>query len=419
MNIDFFVILIIISVLGFLFDLYLDYLNTTRWSNTLPSELVGIYDAEKYTKQQNYTKVKYKFGLFTSTISFIVVMLMLIFQGFGLLDNFIRQFTDNSIFIALIFFGALSLAADILGTPLSAYSTFVIEEKFGFNKTNIKTFILDKLKGWLLAFIIGGGLISLVIWIYETTGGFFWLYVWAVITVFSLFMTMFYSEIIVPIFNKQTPLEKGELRDAIEAFSEKVGFKLKNIFVINGSKRSSKANAYFSGLGPKKRIVLYDTLINDHTTDELVAILAHEIGHYKKKHTLLGFFLSIFQTGLMLFILSFFITKGSVISGLLSDALGAKIDSFHIGIIAFGILYSPLSIILGIAGSFISRKNEYSADEFAAKKYSSIALQNALKKLSVNNLSNLTPHPAYVFFHYTHPPLLKRLDALKRIKNEG
>jgi len=310
-----------------------------------------------------------------------------------------------------LYFGILGIAADIFSTPFSVYSTFVIEEKFGFNKTTPKTFIFDKIKGWFLSAIIGGGLFSLIIWIFESTGIYFWLYAWFVVSVFSIFMAMFYSNLIVPLFNKQTPLEDGELRNAIQTFSEKVGFKLKNIYVIDGSKRSNKANAYFTGLGMKKRIVLYDTLIKNHSIDELVAVLAHEIGHYKKRHTLLGVFLSIFQTGLMLFILSLFIAKGSELSEILSGALQAQ-ASFHIGILVFGLLYSPLSLILGLIMNIISRKNEYAADHFAGKNFSAKALIEALKKLSVNNLSNLTPHPVYVFFHYSHPPLLERLKAL-------
>jgi len=234
-------------------------------------------------------------------------------------------------------------------------------------------------------------------------------------------MSMFYSNLIVPLFNKQKPLESGELRDAIESFANKVGFRLKNIYVIDGSKRSTKANAYFTGLGGKKRIVLYDTLIKDHSTEELVGVLAHEIGHYKKRHTLQGIILSVMQTGLMLFILSLFIRQDSVLSASLCQALSGvtelqAIPSFHLGILAFGLLYSPLSLILGILESMLSRANEFAADRFAGINYNPIFLQNALKKLSVNQLSNLRPHPLYVFFHYSHPPLLSRLRALAEIK---
>lgn len=336
---------------------------------------------------------------------------MLYLGGFAFLDGLAWSFTDNQILLALFFFGIIALGADLLSLPFSIYATFVIEEKFGFNKTTVKTFILDKVKGLLLGGLIGGGLLALIVWIFAATGPWFWLIAWALISGFMVFMSMFYSNLIVPLFNKQTPLEDGELRDAIETFSVKTGFKLKNIYVIDSSKRSSKGNAYFTGLGSKKRIVLYDTLINEHTTEELVAVLAHEIGHYKKKHTITGMILSILQTGLMLFILSLFISRPA-----LSEALGATTPSFHMGLIAFGMLYTPLSLVLGLLSNALSRKNEYAADRFAGENYSPVALMDALKKLSINNLSNLRPHPTYVFFYYSHPPLLKRLAALGKVK---
>jgi STE24 endopeptidase len=249
---------------------------------------------------------------------------------------------------------------------------------------------------------------------YRVTGSLFWLYAWILATVFSIFMAMFYSSFIVPLFNKQTPLEEGELRDAISAFSEKVGFRLNNIFVIDGSKRSTKANAYFTGLGPKKRIVLYDTLIKDLSTKEIVAVLAHEIGHYKKKHTLTGMIAGIIQTGLTLFILSLFIGNPA-----LSAALGSDQPSFHMGLIAFGILYSPISLLAGLLMNYVSRRNEYAADRYVKENYDSGELAGALKKLSSKNLSNLTPHPVYVYFHYSHPTLLQRVRALGADKGQG
>jgi len=405
-------IILLIIVIGYFSDLLLDYLNSTYWSDELPDEVKGVYDAEKYKKSQDYLKTNTRFSTVTDSFSFVLIMLMILLGGFAWLDGFVRQYTTNPIFMALMFFGILGFIMDLITTPFSVYATFVIEEKFGFNKTTVKTFILDKLKGWIVGGIIGGGLLALIIWIFETTGSWFWLIAWGAVGGFTIFMTMFYSNLIVPLFNKQTPLEDGELRDAIEAFSNKVGFKLKNIFVIDGSKRSTKANAYFTGLGAKKRIVLYDTLIEDHTTDELVGVLAHEIGHYKKKHTLTSTVLSLLQTGLMLFILSWLIRSPE-----LSLALGAKEASFHMGILAFGILYSPLSTILGLGMIVLSRKNEYEADRYAGVNHNPESLQTALKKLSVNNLSNLRPHPAYVFLNYSHPPLLKRLAALKKLNS--
>ncbi len=406
-----FVILAII-VFDFVFDRIMDYLNATRWSNHLPNELKGIYDEEKYRKSQDYARINMRFGTLTSSISFLLVVAMLVFGGFGWLDQWVRQYTENPILMSMFFFAVLGLASDLISTPFDAYDTFVIEEKFGFNRTNLKTYIFDKLKGWLLAVLIGGALLAVFVWFYQVAGKLFWLYAWLFITGFSVFMVMFYSTLIVPVFNKQTPLEAGDLRNAIEAFAQKTGFKLDNIFVIDGSKRSSKANAYFSGLGPKKRIVLFDTLISDHTTEELVAVLAHEIGHYKKKHTLRGMLASVVTTGLMLFLLGLFINRPE-----LSLVLGGQQPSFHLSILAFGLLYAPVSLVLGILGNRLSRMHEFEADAFAAKNYASIPLQDALKKLSVNNLSNLRPHPAYVFVHYSHPPLLQRLEQLRKYQS--
>jgi STE24 endopeptidase len=406
----FFYIILGITLFNFILERFLDYLNSKLWSNELPKELEGIYDAEKYRKSQDYTKVKTRFSVITDTFSLVLILLMLFSGGFGIIDNFLRSYTENPILLTIIFFGIIGFASDMLSMPFEIYFTFNIEKRFGFNTTTVKTYIADKVKGWLLGLIIGGLLLTVIVWIYLNTGEYFWLYAWAAISFFMLFMSMFYSNLIVPLFNKQKPLEPGELRDAIEEFAKKVKFKLNNIYVIDGSKRSKKANAYFTGLGPKKRIVLYDTLISDHTKEELVGVLAHEIGHYKKKHTLTSTILGIAETGVMLFILSVFISYPE-----LSKAMGSEIPSFHIGILAFGLLYSPVSLILGLAMNLLSRKNEYAADRYAGENYNPESLQLALKKLSVNSLSNLRPHPLYVFFYYSHPTLLQRLRALEKV----
>ncbi|HET6558815.1 MAG TPA: M48 family metallopeptidase [Prolixibacteraceae bacterium] len=406
-----FYIIIGVVVADFIFQRILAYLNSTRWSDTLPVEVKGIYDEEKYRHQQAYQKVNYRFSSISSTYSFVIMLLMFLLAGFAWVNNIALSVSANSILTALVFFGILMFASDILSTPFSVYDTFVIEEKFGFNKTTPKTFVLDKIKGWLIGAILGGGLLALIIFIYQLTGKNFWIYAWGVNTAFSIFMVLFYSSLIVPLFNKQTPLPDGELKRAIESFASKVGFKLDNIYVIDGSKRSTKANAYFTGLGPKKRIVLYDTLIQNFTINELVAVLAHEIGHYKKNHVVWSLLLGILQTGITLFIFSRFIGNPN-----LSNALGVAEPSFHIGLIAFGILYSPISIITGLAMNIYSRKNEYEADAFAAHHFDGNELASALKKLSVRNLSNLRPHPLYVFFHYSHPTLLQRLKALGEVQ---
>jgi STE24 endopeptidase len=404
-------IIISILILDFVFESILDFLNSTRMSEKLPEEVKGIYDEDKYKKQQAYQKENRRFGLVSGGFSFLLILGMFLFYGFAFVDKIAWSFTSSPILAALIFFGILMFASDILNTPFSIYHTFVIEEKYGFNKTTPRIFILDKIKGWFLSALIGGGLLALIILIYQKTQDMFWIIAWLVVVAFSLFMTLFYSELIVPLFNKQSPLEEGDLRNSIEKFADKVGFELSNIFVIDGSKRSTKANAYFTGFGKKKRIVLYDTLTEEMSNEEIVSVLAHEIGHYKKKHVIQGLFISLIQTGIVLFIFSLLIDNPY-----LSKALGVEEPNFHIGLVAFGILYSPVSFLLGIFMNILSRKNEYQADAFAAENYTPKPLENALKKLSVKNLSNLTPHPAYVFFNYSHPPLLKRLAHLKQFE---
>jgi STE24 endopeptidase len=404
-----FYIIIAIIIISFIVDKILDALNAKHFNDALPSELQDVYDETDYKKSQEYKATNYRFGLLTSSFSLALTLAFLFLDGFEFVDNIARSFSDNSIIIALIFFGIIMIGSDIITTPFTYYSTFVIEEKFGFNKTTKKTFFLDKLKGWLMTAIVGGGLLALIIWFYQSTGTYFWLYAWGLVAVFVLFINMFYSKLIVPLFNKQKPLEAGSLRDSISEYAQTVGFKLDKIFVIDGSKRSTKANAYFSGFGSEKRVTLYDTLINDLDEEEIVAVLAHEVGHYKKKHIIFNLFASILTTGLMLYILSLFISNP-----LLSNALGVEIPSFHIGLIAFGMLYAPISEITGLIMNLFSRKFEYQADDYAKTTYKAEPLITSLKKLSKNSLSNLTPHPAYVFMHYSHPTLLQRIVNLRK-----
>jgi len=404
-----FYIIIGILVFDFILDKFLDYLNAKHYNDVLPTELQDVYDVEEYKKSQAYKLTNNKFGNISSLFSILLTLGFLLFDGFKIVDDYARTFTDNNILIALLFFGIIMIGSDIITTPFSYYQTFVIEEKFGFNKSTKKLFLVDKIKGWLMSAVLGGGVLSLIIWFYEFAGVDFWLYAWALVAVFSLFMNMFYAKLIVPLFNKQTPLEEGSLREKIAAYAEKAGFQLDNVFVIDGSKRSTKANAYFSGLGSQKRITLYDTLINDLDEDEIVAVLAHEVGHYKRKHIIYNLFLSTILTGFTLWLLSLFIA-----SPVLSEALGVQIPSFHIGMIAFGLLYSPISQITGLFMNSLSRKFEYQADNYAKETHNSDDLISSLKKLSKNSLSNLTPHSAYVWFHYSHPSLLQRIVNLKK-----
>lgn len=403
--------ILIVLIINFVFERWLDYLNVKSWSTELPPELQGIYNEEKYQKSQEYQKTTHRFTLVTESLGFIAILTIFSTGGFGWLDGIIRSQVSNPIFVALLFFAILGLITEIFTLPFSLYDTFVIEAKFGFNKTTKRIFFLDKVKGLIISAFVGGLILCLIVWIYLIAGNLFWLYSLIVIALFSVFMAMFYSSIIVPFFNKQTPLAEGELKNAISAFSIKAGFILDNIFVIDGSKRSTKANAYFSGLGKKKRIVLYDTLISELKTEEIVAVLAHEIGHYKKHHIYLGLFFSLMSTAVMLYLFSLVSSYPEF-----AQVLGSEVPSFQLAIISFGILYSPLSMIIGLGMNSSSRKHEYQADRFAAEKYKGEYLASALKKLSINNLSNLTPHPAYVFFHYSHPTLLQRLKKLAEIK---
>jgi len=403
-------IMIGILTLDFIIERVLSYLNGKSRKKEIPKELEGIYDDEKYQKSQEYQAEVERFGQITSTFSFLLIMTLLLTGGFGLLDDWLREFAMYNPVRTLMFFGVLFIVSDVINIPFQVYSTFVIEEKYGFNKTTVKTFILDKIKGYGLSIILGGILLGALIFLVMQFGSGFWIYFWIVITAFMLFMNMFYTSLILPLFNKLIPLESGDLKQAIEDYSSKVSFPLKNIFVIDGSKRSAKANAFFSGMGKKKKIVLYDTLINNHSKEELVAVLAHEAGHFKKKHIIFSMIFGILQTGFMLYLLSLMINSSEV-----SWALGGQTTALHLNMLAFGILYSPISTLLGILSNMYSRKNEYEADEYAVTTYAKEPLQTALKKLTSDNLSNLLPHPWYVFVHYSHPTLLQRLRAMDAV----
>ncbi|RZN82204.1 MAG: M48 family peptidase [Winogradskyella sp.] len=404
-----FYIIIGIIIINFIKDKILDALNAKHFNDAIPAELADVFDEDAYKKSQAYKTVNYKFGIWSSLFSLVLTLGFLFLNGFEYVDTIARSYSENPIIVSLIFFGIIMLASDIISTPFSYYKTFVIEERFGFNKTTKKLFIIDKIKGLFMMTIIGGGLLALIVWFYQVTGKHFWLYAWALITGFTVFTNMFYARLIVPLFNKQTPLEDGELRNKISDYANSVGFSLKKIFVIDGSKRSTKANAYFSGFGSEKRVTLFDTLINDLDEEEIISVLAHEVGHYKCKHIIFNLFASILLTGLTLFILSIFISNP-----LLSNAIGVEIPSFHAGLIAFGLLYSPISEITGLIMNYFSRKFEYQADDYAKNTYKAEPLISSLKKLSKNSLSNLTPHKAYVFMHYSHPTLLQRIQNMRK-----
>ena len=395
-------------IFNFLFTTVLEYLNDKNWKDDIPNDLKDFYDSEKYLKAKNYKIERGKMSSFSSLISFVFTIAMLYFFGFGYISDLAISYSDSVIAQSSIFFMIIYIFNFIVGIPFSYYSTFVIEEKFGFNKTNLKTFILDKIKGLIISSLLIIVLTSLAVYAIEYFTKGFWIWLWIGLSLFMILLNMFYADLIVPIFNKLTPLDDGDLRSKIEAYSKKVGYSLKNIFVIDGSKRSSKANAFFSGLGPRKTIALYDTLIQKHSDEELVSVLAHEVGHYKKKHILLSMILTIIQLGVMCYLFELCMSFDVI-----ANSLGSSNMNFHIGIIAFSFLYSPVGLIIGILMNMLSRKNEFEADEYAKLTYDGDSLSLALKKLSVDSLSNIYPHPLYVFVHYSHPPLIQRLSKLK------
>lgn len=401
-------LIIAFIIVEFVIERWVSKLNAGWFGKPIPDVLSGVFDADKYAKQQSYSLTNYRFGVLTVSFSVVVSLVALFFGLYGWLDTYLRVWIAQEVWLCLAFFGVIMLVNTILDIPFDYYRTFVIEEKFGFNKATKGVFWGDQAKNLLLSAVMGGVLLGLITAVYVACPTYFWLLAWLLISAFSLFMTMFYSEWIVPMFNKQTPLEAGELRDAIEQFAQKAGFELTNIYVIDGSKRSTKANAYFSGLGAKKRIVLYDTLMKELTTQEIVAVLAHEIGHYKHKHTRSMIVVSLLSNLLMFALLGFFVASPQ-----LSAAMGGEQPSFHLGVMAFGILYSPVSTMLGLMINALSRKNEYQADAYAASYGLGEDLIGALKKLSATSLSNLQPHPAFVFVHYSHPTLLQRILAIK------
>ena len=401
-------ILIVIIILNFFKDSILDYLNSKYFDNEIPNIISDIYDKEKYLKSQEYKKTQYKFNRISSIYSLLILLLFFYFDGFLILDNYCRSLFDSELIISLSFFGIIYFGNDLLSIPFSIYRTFIIEEKFGFNKTTKKTYIIDKLKSWLLIILFGGGILSFIIFPFESIGQNFWIVAWIFISVLTLLINGLYAQIIVPLFNKQTKLEDGELKSEIEKYSKKVGFNLSNIFVIDGSKRSTKANAYFSGFGKQKRVTLYDTLINKLTKNQIVAVIAHEIGHYKKNHIIFNLLFSIIQSGIMLYILSLLIYMP-----IFSEALNIENHSFHIALITFSILYTPISEISSLIFNLFSRKFEYEADEYADKTFDGKYLIEALKVLTKDSLSNLTPHPKYVWWHYSHPTLLERINQLR------
>lgn len=399
--------LITIVVLGFALDELLGFLNQQSAKQPVDPEIADLYDAEERGRSLAYGATKFRLGLLSSIVSTAILVAALAFGWLGAVDEWVRGFVTSEILVSLAFFATLSVISWWISLPFSLYATFVVEARFGFNTMTWRTFVLDTIKATALSAVLGGGILSAILWIYQELGDNFWVAAWLVLAGFSLLMFMFGVSIIQPLFNKLTPLPEGELRDRISAYCASQGYAIGKLSVMDGSKRSTKANAFFAGMGRSKTIVLFDTLIEKLTTDEIVAVLAHEIGHYKRRHTLWMFILTNAESFAMLFLLGWLLRYPE-----LSEALGGSIPSFHLAAFTFFLLYTPIGMLQGLLNNSLSRRNEFDADRFAKQTDSAAALSSGLRKISADALSNLNPHPWFVLFNYTHPPLLQRLRAL-------
>jgi len=411
MNIFSYIILIAL-LLQFLLDNIADVLNLRALKHEIPAALTGVYEPDQYQKSQEYTRSLTRFGFVTSSFSLLIILFVWFTGGFNYLDQIVRLWGFGTIINGLFYAGILAITYELLTLPFSVYATFVIEERFSFNKTTPRVFITDILKGLVLSVLLGGPLLAGILVLFEYAGNYAWLYCWLASTVYSLAMQFVAPIWIMPLFNKFTPMEPGELKDAVQSYARSMGYEVRNISVMDGSKRSTKANAFFTGFGCTKRIALFDTLISKHTIPELVAILAHEIGHYKKKHVLWEIIIGIVHGGLIFYLLSVLLNSPGLYQAFYMDQ-----SSVYAGLLFFGLLYTPVEMVLSLALNILSRRYEYEADRFAAQSIDEpMSMVEALKKLHTDNLSNLTPHPFHVFLNYSHPTLLQRIQAIKRYK---
>ena len=405
----FYLIIVLALFTEYLLSVTSSLLDIGNIKEFLPKGFESVYDNEKYAKSQAYLREKTWFSIFTGTFSLFLILVVIHLKLFGILDHALRNQFENEIILGLVFFGVIFITQDILSLPFSIYSTFVIEEKFGFNRTNVKTFISDKLKGYLLTITLGTLLMGPLLYFFINFGSNGWWIAWIIITAFIIAVQPLFIHVIAPMFNKFEPLEKGELRDAIENYSKKVSFPIGRIDVMDGSKRSAHSNAYFSGFGKSRRIALFDTLLDKHTTDEIVSVVAHEVGHYKKKHIITGTLLGIIETGIILFLFNLIMNNQDLFS-----VFGVSNISVYCGLVFFTMLYTPISLVTSIFTTALSRKNEYEADLYSLETTGNpAALINMLKGLAAHNLSHLTPHPLKVFLSYSHPPVVDRISAIE------
>ena len=412
MNI-FAIIILAALLVDYLLGMVANLLNLKALRLTVPEQLEGVHKPGDYHRSQEYTREATRFGFITSTFTLVVLLFFWFTGGFSLFDQWVRGWGFSSIVSGLLYIGILAAAYGLLTLPFGIYHTFGIEGRFGFNRTTPATFVMDRLKGLALAVALGGPLLAGVLALFEYAGSYAWVYAWLAVTLVTLAIQFIAPIWIMPLFNRFTPMPAGELRDAILHYAHSVNFPIKNLFVVDSSKRSTRSNAFFTGFGRNKRIALFDTLIRQHTVPEIVAVLAHEVGHYKKKHVIQGSIISSIHTGVLFLLFSVFLRSGG-----LYEAFYVEQASVYIGLLLFGLLYTPIEMVLGLAMHLVSRRNEYEADRFAAETADSPSMVDALKKLSATNLSNLTPHPFYVFLNYSHPPLLQRIKAIESARRD-
>ncbi|GAU08542.1 M48 family metallopeptidase [Desulfoplanes formicivorans] len=411
----FLLLVLIFLTLAWVLDLVLENRNLSCLSSAIPDAFTDVLDAKAYARSQDYTRVRSRFSMVKGTFEYLLVVMFISLGGIGLLDGWVRSLGFSPLVVGLVYFGILGLASDLLSIPFDLYLTFSLEERFGFNTTTMRTFWSDRLKGYALTMVLGGVLLGVVLWLFMRTDHQAWIWCWGCTTLFMITIHYGAPRFILPLFNDFTPLKEGELRDAVTQFAERVGFRLAGIVVMDGSRRSSKSNAFFTGFGSRKQIALFDTLIERRTVRELVAILAHEVGHYKCKHIIKGLIMGIAKTGVVFWLMAQVMGARE-----LSAAFGVEVPSVHTGLVIFALLYTPLSLVLGPVSNFFSRKHEWEADRFAALHIDDPEdLVTALKKLAADNLSNLTPHPWYVALRYSHPPVVERIRAIRRLARAG